>query len=426
MQWAPGAGTALATPPDLAADPLVSSVTELAVGTLVPAAEETAQEGVPRSHLNALARCGAYGALGHTPDPGSGLTTRQVVREVNELLSAADPSTWFVHTQHFGLVKGLQGATGPEAAALRERWSADLASGTRRGTAGFAFLRHARPPVTAEPTADGWRLRGRVPWMTGWGLSDVVYLGALAPDDRVLFAAVDCGPDGDPGLVPAGAAELWAMNGTRTVAVEVRDVLVPPSAVVCVHPRAEWARAYDLENANAHPAVFGHVRAAADFLLRSAPQPAPRTRSSACGSRRTRPGCARRPTRCATNCRRRSGSRTGWHCGRPSSNSAYGRPPPASPRRAAGRSRTGTPPGASPARPSSTSSRPRPPGCAPKWPGSCWAGRTPVRPPCGRSRPGGPRPGRTGRSRGRRPPPPSGGLRGPGPGRSAGTPARRP
>ncbi|WP_327282709.1 acyl-CoA dehydrogenase family protein [Streptomyces sp. NBC_01205] len=271
MQWAPGAGTALATPPDLAADPLVSSVTELAVGTLVPAAEETAQEGVPRSHLDALARCGAYGALGHTPDPGSGLTTRQVVREVNELLSAADPSTWFVHTQHFGLVKGLQGATGPEAAALRERWSADLASGTRRGTAGFAFLRHARPPVTAEPTADGWRLRGRVPWMTGWGLSDVVYLGALAPDDRVLFAAVDCGPDGDPGLVPAGAAELWAMNGTRTVAVEVRDVLVPPSAVVCVQPRAEWARAYDLENANAHPAVFGHVRAAADFLLRSAP-----------------------------------------------------------------------------------------------------------------------------------------------------------
>ncbi|WP_328621871.1 acyl-CoA dehydrogenase family protein [Streptomyces sp. NBC_00354] len=271
MQWAPGAGTALATPPDLAADPLVSAVTEVAVGTLGPVAEETAQEGVPRSHLDALARCGAYGALGHTPRPGSGLTTRQVVREVNELLSAADPSTWFVHTQHFALVKALQAATGSEAAALREQWAPALASGARRGTAGFAFLRHARPPVTAEPVADGWRLRGRVPWMTGWGLTDVVYLGALAPDDRVLSAAVACGPDGDPGLVAAGSAPLWAMNGTRTVAVEVRDVLVPRSAVISVQPRAEWTRAYDLENANAHPAVFGHVRAAADFLLRSAP-----------------------------------------------------------------------------------------------------------------------------------------------------------
>lgn len=354
MQWAPGAGTALATPPDLAADPLVSAVTEVAVGTLGPVAEETAQEGVPRSHLDALARCGAYGALGHTPRPGSGLTTRQVVREVNELLSAADPSTWFVHTQHFALVKALQAATGSEAAALREQWAPALASGARRGTAGFAFLRHARPPVTAEPVADGWRLRGRVPWMTGWGLTDVVYLGALAPDDRVLSAAVACGPDGDPGLVAAGSAPLWAMNGTRTVAVEVRDVLVPRSAVISVQPRAEWTRAYDLENANAHPAVFGHVRAAADFLLRSAPPPAARTRSSATGWRRRRPGCVRRPTPCATNSRRRSGSRTGWRSGRPSWSSAYGRPPPVSPRRAAGRCRTGTPPAVSPARPSST------------------------------------------------------------------------
>lgn len=84
MHTAPGSGTALATPPDLAVDPLVAAVTEIAVRVLRPCVEETAEAGVPRSHLDALAACGAYGLIAYEPDPASGVTARRVTREVHE------------------------------------------------------------------------------------------------------------------------------------------------------------------------------------------------------------------------------------------------------------------------------------------------------------------------------------------------------
>ncbi|MFD8979325.1 acyl-CoA dehydrogenase [Streptomyces sp. NPDC059564] len=265
MQTAPGAGTALAAPTALAADPLVAAVTETAVRVLRPEAERTAEAGVPRTHLDALAACGAYGLTGYEPDPAGGLTARQVGREVHEVLAAVDPSTWFVWTQHVPAVKGLLAADGP----LPAEWLPALRSGERRATAGFAFLRRPRPPVTAERVPGGWRLEGRVPWVTGWGLADAVYVGAVTPADEALFALLDCAPGG--GLDAVGGAPLWAMGGTHTATVELRGVRVPDARVVGRTPRADWIRAYDLENADAQPAVFGQLRATADFLLQSPP-----------------------------------------------------------------------------------------------------------------------------------------------------------
>ncbi|MFA7767954.1 hypothetical protein [Streptomyces sp. NRRL S-448] len=107
MRGVPGEGTVLETPPDLAAEPLIESVTRIATIVLRPDAERTAVEGVSRARLDQLARTGAYGILGYEPTPGSGCTRNQVVREVHEILSAVDPSTWFVYTQYFALVKAL-------------------------------------------------------------------------------------------------------------------------------------------------------------------------------------------------------------------------------------------------------------------------------------------------------------------------------
>lgn len=265
MQTAPGAGTALAAPTALAADPLVAAVTETAVRVLRPEAERTAEAGVPRTHLEALAASGAYGLTEYEPDPAGGLTARQVGREVHEVLAAVDPSTWFVWTQHVPAVKALLAADGP----LPAEWLPVLRRGERRATAGFAFLRHPRPPVTAERVPGGWRLEGRVPWVTGWGLADAVYVGAVTPADEALFVLVDCAPGG--GLDAAFGAPLWAMGGTHTATVELRGVRVPDARVVGRMPRTDWIRAYDLENADAQPAVFGHLRATADFLLQSPP-----------------------------------------------------------------------------------------------------------------------------------------------------------
>ncbi|MGZ9935773.1 acyl-CoA dehydrogenase [Streptomyces sp. NC-S4] len=259
------------TPPGLAAEPLVGAVTRVAATVLAPDAERTAVEGVSRARLDELARSGAHGVLGYEPAPGGGCTRGQVVREVHEILAAVDPSTWFVYTQHFGLVKAL---TASANTGLRDRWLPGLGTGAVQATAGFAYLRHPRPPVSAERCEQGWRLRGRVPWMTGWGLADTAVIGAVTADDRALFVRVDCprGPGTGLGMAAVESPPLWAMGATHTAAVELRDVVVPLEDVISVEPRSQWARSYDLENANANPAVFGHLRAAVDLLLAAAPR----------------------------------------------------------------------------------------------------------------------------------------------------------
>ncbi|MGW6982398.1 acyl-CoA dehydrogenase [Streptomyces sp. NPDC054932] len=269
MRGVPGEETELGTPPSLAAEPLIAAVARVATAVLRPDAERTAVEGVSRTRLDELARSGAHGIVGYEPAPGSGCTGRQVIREVHEILSAVDPSTWFVYTQHFGLVKAL---TGSADAGLRSRWLPGLVTGVKQATAGFAFLRHPQPPVSAERCAQGWRLRGRVPWMTGWGLADMAIIGAVTADDQALFVRVDCAPGPGSGLVAVESPPLWAMGATRTAAVELRDLVVPPADVISIEPREQWARSYDLENANAQPAVFGHLRAAVDLLLAAAPR----------------------------------------------------------------------------------------------------------------------------------------------------------
>ncbi|MEU3727305.1 hypothetical protein AB0E73_32035, partial [Streptomyces sp. NPDC031705] len=251
MQRPPGAGTALAAPPALAADPLVAAVTGAAVRVLAPEAERTAVSGVPRTHLDALAAAGAYGLVGYEPDPAGGLTARQVVREVHEVLAAVDPSTWFVWTQHVPAAKALLQASGPAGAALRASLLPALARGERRATAGFAFLRRPRPPVTAERVPGGWRLTGRMPWVTGWGLADTLFVGAVTPSDEAVLALLDRSADGG-GISSVEGAPLWAMAGTHTARVELRDVRVPDDRVVGLLPRADWIRDYDLENADAH------------------------------------------------------------------------------------------------------------------------------------------------------------------------------
>lgn len=185
--------------------------------------------------------------------------------------------------------------------------------------------------------------------MTGWGLADLVYVGAVTPSDEALFALVDCaGPDGGLSAV-GGAAPLWAMGGTHTASVELRGVRVPDARVVGRMPRANWIRAYDLENADAQPAVFGQLRATADFLLGSPPfeelglRLARRTARLRAEAYALRDGLA--PGK---------GPPGGSPCGPPPWTWPYGRPRRAWPWPAAGRSSSGTPRDGSPARPSST------------------------------------------------------------------------
>lgn len=251
------------TPPELLADPVLAATVRVADQVLRPCADTTARTGVPRAHLDALARAGTLGLAAHRPT-GEGLSRDRVSREAAEVLAAADGATWFVAAQHHQPVREVMaGANGD----LRERWLGELTSG--RTLAGIAVSHLARPGPPAVTAAlspgGGWLIDGRVPWFTGWGLADVMLLGAAAPDDRVLLALLPCTAVA-PGPGAVRRHDLWSMNATHAVAVDLRAVRAAPDHVVALPPRADWLRAHLRRTADTHPAVFGSLRATIAFL----------------------------------------------------------------------------------------------------------------------------------------------------------------
>src|SRR5438309_1087082 len=87
------------------AGPEVPGARRVADDLLRPNAERVDVEGVPRSHLDALAAAGLMSASQFE------LT---VMREVTEVLAGADASSWFVWTQHHTPVRTVQRGTNPE------------------------------------------------------------------------------------------------------------------------------------------------------------------------------------------------------------------------------------------------------------------------------------------------------------------------
>ncbi|MCW2777742.1 MAG: sle [Frankiales bacterium] len=211
----------------------------LADELLRPQAERVDVEGVPRSHLDAVARAGLY-----APQPPP------VAREVTEHLAGADGSTWFVVTQH--------GLPLLQATAAQHPATPGLADGSTPAGVAFAHVRRPGPPaVTATRSPGGWRFDGAVDWTTGWGIVDLLLLGGTTDDDRLVFAllpAVD-----QPGLTTS-PLQLAAMGGTRTVRLALSGLVAPDDAVTLLADRPAWLEADRLKTANVGPHTFGLLR----------------------------------------------------------------------------------------------------------------------------------------------------------------------
>lgn len=242
---------------------LLQAARALAQG-LAPDAGRVEREGVERATLDRLAVAGLHGLLGPASAGGSDAPA-QVYREVAECLSGADGNTWLVWFQHHPVVKML--AASPNA-ELAERHLPGLCAGTEQAGVAFSHLRNPSPSVVASADGSGWRLSGTQPWCTGWGLIDLVLVGAAA-DEEVLFALVPA-EDGSA-LRSTGELPLAAMAGTRTVALALEGLAVGPSDIVLRAPRADWVAADHVRSANVQPSVFGIALAAAEALRQVAP-----------------------------------------------------------------------------------------------------------------------------------------------------------
>ncbi|MGW6412489.1 hypothetical protein ACWF95_35650 [Streptomyces vinaceus] len=249
-----------ARPSGAAADPVVVRTRTVARELLAPAAAATAAGRVPRSHLDALGEAGALGTAVYRPTGAS--TAAQVQREVSETIAAADGSTWCVYAQHHHPMREVAGSSDP---GVRERWSGPMADGRVLAAGASSHLRRPGPPaVTAVRDGQGWRLHGRLAWLSGWGIADVVMVGAVTSDDRVLFALLDC--DEGAGLTEVRPHRLWSMAATSTVSARLDGALIAPDRLIALHPGAEWRRADAERRPNVNPGVFGTIAAATAAL----------------------------------------------------------------------------------------------------------------------------------------------------------------
>ncbi len=203
---------------------------------LFPAAMAVdAADRVPAGHLDLLAREGWYGLAGPPEHGGLGADPPTACR-VTETLAGGCLATAFVWLQHLGVVRSIAAArTGGQAA----RWLEPLCRGERRaGVALGGTLPSA--PLRARPARGGYRLDGFSPWVTGWGLIDVVHVAARDPEDNIVLALLDAAPG------PALSAEplrMVAVNASRTVQLRFDGQFVAADRVTDITSWRAWQAA---------------------------------------------------------------------------------------------------------------------------------------------------------------------------------------
>ncbi len=246
---------------------LLVEVAEGLVPDLAAGAARVEREGVQRATLDRLAAAGLYGIQG--PEwAGGSEATGATYRRVAELLSGADANTWLVWFQHHPVVRMVAGSENDTLKGLLP----DLCSGEARAGVAFSHLRSSVPSIRARTDPGGWKLSGHQPWCTGWGLIDVVLVGAVTDDDQVMLALVPAVESA--AMRPTAELSLMAMNGTRTVALDLGELAVTPEQVVLLAPRPEWIAGDAMRAANVQPSAVGIALAALEVLRERAPEQA--------------------------------------------------------------------------------------------------------------------------------------------------------
>jgi alkylation response protein AidB-like acyl-CoA dehydrogenase len=204
---------------------LIAAAERLADDLLAPAAAAVDESGVlPRAHLDALASAGLYAVAGG-----------ELAHRTVEILAAACLTTTFVWVQHHGSVRAVQAAESP----VRDEWLEPLRTGQIRAAVAQAAVRPGPPSVRATPVPGGFVFDGEAPWVTGWGLVNVVHTAARDPGDTVIWALLDA--DAGPTLA-VEPLRLAAVNASRTVLVRFTGHFVPAGRVTGTFPFSEWTQ----------------------------------------------------------------------------------------------------------------------------------------------------------------------------------------
>ncbi|MEE4024483.1 acyl-CoA dehydrogenase family protein [Gordonia sp. PKS22-38] len=207
---------------------LVESAYRIADDMLFPAAAEVDRTGaIPDSHWTAIADAGLFGIAAPVESGGPGLELYQVL-EIQEVMASGCLPTVFAWLQHHGVVISLAGTSN---AQLRDELLAPTMTGELRAGVAYAGAVPTPPRMRATRVDGGWRLNGYAPFVSGWGVIDLLQISARDVDSDDVIAAilpVDQ-PSSEIAMTPL---HLGVADATRTVALAVDDLVVPDDRIV--------------------------------------------------------------------------------------------------------------------------------------------------------------------------------------------------
>jgi alkylation response protein AidB-like acyl-CoA dehydrogenase len=186
---------------------------------------------IPHDLFEGLAGAGLYGTFAPASLGGLELNLGHMC-EVIETLAAASLSPTFVWMQHFRLLAALMDPSTPDdLRALLPR----AVSGELKGGVALGGLLPGPARLRAVESSEGWVLEGDAPWVSGWGIVDVLFVTARGPGRTVISCVLDARDQ--PGLTIT-RHQLSALNATSTVRLDFDGLLVNPDRFVSQQPYA--------------------------------------------------------------------------------------------------------------------------------------------------------------------------------------------
>jgi len=232
-------GTITDSLPHSTGSTVLKTVRTIAARELPPIVQKIDAEGhYPGELLRAFGAAGAYAS--HLPENGNAdlVTAIRAMAVAGEYcLSTAfcmwcqDALAWYVHAS--------------DNAALRERLGpavarADMLGGTALSNPMKSFFGIESMRLKGRRVAGGYVVRGVLPFVSNLG-DDHAFGAVFEVEDeprRHVMAVVRCAAEG---LSLVGNTRFVALDGTRTFAVQLRDVMVPDDDVLA-DPIEEYLR----------------------------------------------------------------------------------------------------------------------------------------------------------------------------------------
>jgi alkylation response protein AidB-like acyl-CoA dehydrogenase len=210
----------------------------IADDVLFPAALSVDAEGViPRSHFDLLAEEGFYGLAGQPEHSGIEVDFPSFLN-ILETLCGGCLTTTFTWIQHHSVVRGL---TGTQNVDLREKYLGVAIRGEVRGGVALAGAIPRPPRLWATATDGGWLLTGEAPFVSGWGIIDMLLIAAReaagGPQGTIVSGLVDAAAGAG---VTVEELRLIAAQGSNTVRLRFEDYFLPAEKVLAEVSHADF------------------------------------------------------------------------------------------------------------------------------------------------------------------------------------------